>query len=248
MRLYRRLEPLFLSLGVFQRKLPSFQFGHGLVEFRLRIPGHGGNVTSSDPRNLCNLWIVFLVHRPTASAIEAFLAASRNQPLSYGPAGIARESPRGYKLDEVRVEIGMGAAAFERAKSALLDWEMFSTGFTEVFPGHAPTEDGSTVAVLVRHLGFWSLNACRVVYQIREEAAEEIRFGFAYGTLVEHGERGEEIFAVCLNRQTHKVSYWLRAASRPAAFLANLGYPIARRLQARFRKASCEAMVRAVGR
>jgi len=198
--------------------------------------------------NLCNLWIVFLIRRPAAWGIEAFLAAGLDHRLSYGPTGIARERPRGYRVDDVRVEIGAGAAAFDRAKAAIQGWEMFNTGFTEVFPAHASTEDGSTVAVLVRHLGFWSLNACRVVYQIREEDAGEISFGFAYGTLVEHGERGEEVFAVCFHRETQKVTYWLRSAWRPATLLAKLGYPFVRHLQARFRRASCEAMIRVVGR
>ncbi len=205
----------------------------------------GAMLPAPHPCNLCNLWTVFLIHRPTASAIESFLAVSRDMPLSYGPEGIARDGARGYKIDDVRVEIGTGADAFERAKAALLDWQMFNTGFTEVFPPRASTEDGSAVAVLIRHLGFWSLNASRVVYQIREDAGE-IRFGFAYGTLVEHGERGEEVFAVCLERETQRVSYWLRAASQPAAFLAILGYPFVRHLQARFRQASCQAMIRAV--
>lgn len=191
--------------------------------------------------------LLFLLARPNTQAVEDFLAASRDMPLSYGPIGIARDSARGYRIDDVRVEIGKGVEAFERAKAVLERWEMFNTGFTEIFPAHASTEDGSTVAVLVRHLGFWSLNASRVVYQIREDAAAEIRFGFAYGTLAEHGERGEEVFAVCFHRQTQHVTYWLRAASQPAALLAVLGYPIVRRLQARFRRASCEAMIRAVG-
>jgi len=248
LRSYRPLEPLLLCLCVLQRKLPAFQFGVSQLEFRLEVPWHGGNVTSSDLRNLCNLWTVFLLHRPTASAIEAFLADGRNHRLSYEPIGIAKGDPRGYQLDDVRVEVGAGAAAFERAKAALLDWEMFNTGFTEVFPARASTEDGSNVAVLIRHFGFWSLNASRVVYQIREEDSGEIRFGFAYGTLTDHGERGEEVFAACFHRETQKVSYWLRAASQPAALLARLGYPFVRHLQARFRRASCDAMVRAVGR
>lgn len=239
------MDPLLLGLDVLQRKLPAFQFGLSHFQFCLRIPRHGGNVTSSDLRNLCNLWIVFLTQRPSPEVIEAFLATSRGLGLSYQPIGIARKDPSEYRVDEVRVEIGSGVAAFERAKAALRDWEMFNTGFTEVFPAHASTEDGSTVAVLVRHLGFWSLNAARVVYQVREDG-EETRTGFAYGTLVEHGERGEEMFAVCFERKTQRLTYWLRAASQPAAFLAKLGYPFVRHLQAQFRRASSDAMIRAV--
>jgi len=41
------------------------------------------------------------------------------------------------------------------------------------------------------HFGFWSLNAARIVYLIEEDGPCE-KHGFAYGTLPEHGERGEE--------------------------------------------------------
>ena len=48
---------------------------------------------------------------------------------------------------------------------------------------------GTTVAVVVRHYGFWSLNACRIVYVLDDTApdgTEVRRVGFAYGTLPEH--------------------------------------------------------------
>jgi hypothetical protein len=40
-------------------------------------------------------------------------------------------------------------------------------GWVETFPGHAPVGAGTVVAVLIRHLGFWSLNGARVVYRLR---------------------------------------------------------------------------------
>ena len=42
---------------------------------------------------------------------------------------------------------------------------------------------------LARHLGLWTLSACRIVYVLDEPR----RFGFAYGTL-EHVVRGEQDF------------------------------------------------------
>src|SRR4051794_14301883 len=41
-----------------------------------------------------------------------------------------------------------------------------------------PAGAGTTVAVRVRHLGFWSLNACRIVYRVDDEGPI-VRFGFA---------------------------------------------------------------------
>jgi uncharacterized protein (UPF0548 family) len=46
---------------------------------------------------------------------------------------------------------------------------------------------------MMRHFGFRSLNACRIVYVVEGEAANRRRYGFAYRTLDEHGEQGEEI-------------------------------------------------------
>ena len=51
---------------------------------------------------------------------------------------------------------------------------------------------------------------------------------------------------VTLDAATGDVSYRLRAASRPRALLARAGYPIARLLQARFRRDSAAAIARAV--
>jgi uncharacterized protein (UPF0548 family) len=100
-----------------------------------------------------------------------------------------------------------------------------------------------TVVVLVRHLGFWSLNGCRVVYAIAGDDSRE--FGFAYGTLTNHAEIGEEIFKVSLRPGTGEVSYVICAVSKPRSSLARLGYPVTRSLQARFRRDSAAAMVRA---
>src|SRR6266404_4719766 len=98
---------------------------------------------------------------------------------------MAGESLRGFKVDEARSIVGKGADAFARAKRALSEWRHFELGWVELFPRAAPIEPGTVVAVLVRHLGLWSLNGCRVVYGFGEDFS---RFGFAYGTLTNHAE------------------------------------------------------------
>jgi uncharacterized protein (UPF0548 family) len=103
---------------------------------------------------------------------------------------------------------------------------------------------GTVVAVLIRHLGFWSLNGCRVVYEAGSPS-DGSRFGYAYGTLTNHAEAGEELFEILIDPATEIVSYYIRAASWPRA-LAKLGQPIVRALQARFRAHSAAAMKRVV--
>jgi uncharacterized protein (UPF0548 family) len=141
------------------------------------------------------------------------------------------------------VTIGRGAADFVRARAALDRWAHFELGWVELYSRRAPVSPGLVVAVLVKHLGFWSLNGCRVLHRIdgHEPAA---RSGFAYGTLTNHAEEGEELFEVAMDPLTEEVRYRIRAASRPRARLARLGGPIVRHLQARFRRDSARAMIR----
>jgi uncharacterized protein (UPF0548 family) len=118
-------------------------------------------------------------------------------------------------------------------------------GWVELFPAGAAIEPGTNVAVLVRHLGFWSLNGCRVVYGVGDRERES-SFGFAYGTLTNHAELGEEIFEVRLEPESEAVIYRIQAVSKPRAPLARLGYPIARYFQERFRRDSTQALRRAI--
>ena len=62
---------------------------------------------------------MFLTHRPSPQKIKNFLERSQSLPLSYERAGIAREAPRGFKIDEVSAVIGQGVETFARAKQAL---------------------------------------------------------------------------------------------------------------------------------
>lgn len=72
-------------------------------------------------------------------------------------------------------------------------------------------------------------------------------YGFAYGTLPDHPERGEERFLVEWDRADDSVWYDLMAISRPGHWIARLGYPYARYEQAKFRRLSGLAMQEAVG-
>jgi uncharacterized protein (UPF0548 family) len=110
----------------------------------------------------------------------------------------------------------------------------------------APIQVGTDVAVSVHHFGFYSLNACRIVYVVDEEDPLK-RFGFAYGTLAEHAESGEERFTVEWNRDD-TIWYDILAFSRPQQMLARLGYPLSRLLQKKFAEDSKAAMLEAVRR
>ena len=187
---------------------------------------------------------MFLIRRPSQLEIEQFIDRSRELPLSYDPIGVARENPGGFNIDEATAVLGHGAETFARARTALMQWRHFELGWVELYPRNAAVEPGTVVAVLVRHLGFWSLNGCRVVYSTGEQEVDAT-FGFAYGTLTNHAEMGEEIFEVSMT-EADEVTYRISAASKPRAVLARIGYPYTRLCQARFRRDSIAAMKRAI--
>ena len=193
---------------------------------------------------------MFTFKKPGETTINAFLETCQEMPYSYPDVGATDgkqdevRAPAGYKLDTYEIDLGSGEETYQRAKQAIREWKMFPRSMVSLFWPTAPIEKGTIVAVLARS-GFWSLNAARIIYAI-DETGEADRFGFAYGTLAEHLESGEEQFTVRWNHETNRVTYQILVFSRPAHWLVWLGYPYARREQARFRRLSGQAMQESV--
>jgi uncharacterized protein (UPF0548 family) len=122
---------------------------------------------------------------------------------------------------------------------------MFDNGWTTLHAPAGPPRTGNLVAMQVWIAGFWWLNPCRVLYEI-DEATPNKRYGFGYGTLMDHAERGEERFMV---GQDPEGTVWfdLTAFSRPRQLLARIFYPLTRRVQLQFGPDSMQAMRRFVG-
>ena len=191
---------------------------------------------------------MFLLTKPTEERIRRFLSSQQDRPFSYPDAAIAAgHSPRGYTRDHNRIKLGEGADAFRKAVEALRRWEMFNIGWLQLCWPHAPIEIGTTVGVLADLRCFWSLNACRIA-RVFDEDGDVRRYGFAYGTLPEHVERGQESFIVEWHSKDDSVWYDLSAYSRPNHLLARLGYPVTRALQKRFARDSMQAMFRSSAR
>ena len=183
------------------------------------------------------------VAHPSDQRITTFLAEQRKLNCSYPEVEHTRDnSPAGYNIDHNRVLLGRGAAVFAVGCQALRNWKMFPSSWTRVVPDTTPIEKGQVVAMLAHVYGVWWLNACRIVYTL-DETSPVRRYGFAYGTLPGHVERGEERFSVeWLTDDT--VWYDLRAFSQPRYWPVRLAKPLARGLQRRFIAESKLAMVR----
>lgn len=192
---------------------------------------------------------MILFHDPTTRDVEAFLETQSGSRFSYAEVGATRKgAPPYYKIDHNRVRLGTGEEAFKIAVAAMRQWKMFDLGWVRIaWPG-APIREGTTVAVVARTAGFWSLNAARIVYTLDESDIRMRRFGFAYGTLRDHAEMGEERFSVELHRADGSVWYDLYAFSRPRLWLAQIGYPLTRVYQRRFAQDSKAVMARTVAK
>jgi uncharacterized protein (UPF0548 family) len=186
---------------------------------------------------------MFSIRKPSDVVIETFLRRANSMDFSYREIGRTRgDLPEGYRVDHNRVILGHGIETFRKAVSALRSWKMFSLGWVCLFRPSTPVKSGSTVVVVVRHFGFWSLHANRVIYLIEEDR----RFGFAYGTLSEHAERGEERFFVEWDHREDSVYYDILAFSTPQQWPVRIAWPLARMLQRKFARDSMSAMKRAV--
>jgi uncharacterized protein (UPF0548 family) len=186
---------------------------------------------------------MFYLRAPSEAEVRHFISQQHHSAFSYPEVGAsASKVPSQYNLDRNRILLGRGDLTWRRAVEAIRGWRMFNMPWVRIYWPTTPLEIGADVAVSVSHFGFYSLNACRIVYVIDEDKPIK-RFGFAYGTLAEHAETGEERFSVEWNLAKDEVWYDILAFSRPQKKLAKLGYPLSRMLQRRFAAASMAAML-----
>jgi uncharacterized protein (UPF0548 family) len=181
--------------------------------------------------------------KPSDAQALDFIAQERELPFSYPEVGQTRgeSNVSGYNNDYNVQSLGQGDAVWEAAKEAIRQWRMFPGGWAYVTPRPLPIRSGEVVAMAACVMGIWWLNSCRIVYVIDTNE----QFGFAYGTLPGHAERGEELFMV-EKTANGQVQYVLKAFSTPRHWMARLGYPLARAYQKKFVQDSKAAMLQFV--
>jgi uncharacterized protein (UPF0548 family) len=189
---------------------------------------------------------MLFLNRPSEQQIRAITALQANKSFSYPETGATQGAlPAGYEVLHSSVQLGKGPDKFARACTALREWKMFDTPNVWLHWPTTPVAKGNIVAVLIKHFGFWSLNFSRIVYVIDEDGPRR-RFGFAYGTLREHAERGEERFMIDWDRATDVVTYEILSFSKAGNWKTQIAIPLARRLQKQFATDSLAAMAAAV--
>jgi uncharacterized protein (UPF0548 family) len=179
--------------------------------------------------------------RPSVERINSFLQEQRLLDFTYEWVGAtAANPPNGYLINRIRERIGAGSRAFDVAASALEHWKQFDLGWLEAAPRDTPIRQGAVIAILARLPAIWCLNACRIVYVIRQVVPLR-QFGFGYGTLPDHMASGEERFLVEMD-ETGNVWYDVLSFSLPRKAPAKIAQPLFRRAQRKFAEHSARAM------
>ena len=157
--------------------------------------------------------------------LDELLSRYSAAPYSYAEVGATGgDLPPGYRHIRRVTRLGTGRGDFEEACALLFGWEMHRRAGLTVAASGAATP-GRTV-VLGVGLGLVLVVPCRVVYVVHEPR----RNGFAYGTLPDHPEQGEESFVVV--RDDHDVvSLHITAFSRPGSALTRVAGPLNRAVQ-----------------
>ncbi|HMQ48020.1 MAG TPA: DUF1990 domain-containing protein [Saprospiraceae bacterium] len=175
---------------------------------------------------------------PTHSFLVSYLQNRSQAKFSYPEIGATKgDFPKGYNHDRYQFLIGSQPSDFHKAKNALVNWAQFKNGWVEIFPQQPGIQVGREVLVFFKLFGLWWKNSCRIVYLVDQPDL----FGFAYGTLSDHVEKGEEFFGVTIDKD-HQVYFVLKAFSKPNYWLAKICLPLTRKFQRRFARDAGNSM------
>ena len=122
--------------------------------------------------------------------------------------------------------LGTGEAVFNEAVNRLRTWAPQRHLGARVIPADQQPELGATILVDL-HLGPIAIAVPNRIVAVIDEPN---RWGFAYGTLPGHHERGEESFVIA-RHANDTVTATINVDAVPATFPAQLAAPIVRALQ-----------------
>ncbi len=164
------------------------------------------------------------LQKPSPEHLRARLESYQIEPLSYTPP-----LSIGFIADEHAVRLGFGDASWTAACRALDKWQMFPDWAEVARTAEQGQQPGQIVAMMVSICGLWWVNPCRILRRYDSACTH----GFVYGTLPDHAECGEELFAI-ERREDDSVWYVIRAFSHPRHWMAWAAFPLARWWQCQF--------------
>ena len=95
---------------------------------------------------------MFRLRAPDARHLSHFLAHERTSPLTYTEVGasLREQMPTGYHHVRTSTTLPGGAARWDHACDGIRAWAAHAGAGVRVAPEHAPIEEGTVVAVIVR--------------------------------------------------------------------------------------------------
>jgi uncharacterized protein (UPF0548 family) len=169
---------------------------------------------------------------PTKEQLDTLIESQRNTELTYNKYNL-----QNYDHDKNQILLGSGKEVWEAAKRAIKQWAMFPDGWAQIYYQNPIFKKGDIVVMNARVFGVWWLNTARILTVVDDDR----HFGFAYGTLPNHVETGEELFQVLMDEQGD-VYYSITAFSRPRFWAVRFTYPLSRVFQKKFVKDSLQKM------
>jgi uncharacterized protein (UPF0548 family) len=182
----------------------------------------------------------FWLRRPNEQKLESVLAAQSKFAVAYAPSGLFKRAQTlwGFKETGGSVVVGHGQSVFDNATQNIKRWRVHERAGLTVTPHGAEVRESTDVILLMKLLIGYVSVSCRVVSVTQSKD----QWGFTYGTLPHHVERGEELFLVAL-APGGAVTFTVRAMSRPGHFLTKVGAPVAQRIQRKATDKYLQAMV-----
>ncbi len=170
------------------------------------------------------------IGRPSDTVLDHMVQAAAAAELTYDFVGstLASEAWPQRTPHQDEIALGRGAAAFDAAVVGLREWVCQQGIGAKVHPADAPLEVGSNLLVVLAAGPFSIIVPDRVVAVVDEPR----RFGFAYGTLDGHQERGEESFLI-EHLDDDSVRATIRVDAVAATLVARLAAPAVRVIQRR---------------
>ncbi len=167
---------------------------------------------------------LFQFSLPTTAQLDALIDTQKDAELTYN-----KNNLQGYDNDKNQIFLGKGDDVWVAAKKAMADWAMFPDGWARIYYQNPIFTEGDIVVMCACVFGIWWLNAARILYVTDDEH----HYGFAYGTLPNHVESGEELFEITKDAEGN-IYYTLTAFSRPRFWPVKLTYPLSRFFQNKF--------------
>jgi uncharacterized protein (UPF0548 family) len=177
-----------------------------------------------------------------SAELASLLEQCRSDSLSYEGIGGSLDpakAPPGLHRHEWTTPLD-GSAAFDRGMAAINAWAVHR-GAGLLVATDGPIAVGTNVAISAPLPVGYVDATCRIVAVVDEPN----RYGFAYGTLSVHPERGEEAFLLTRG-DDGLVRFEVHAVTSPAMALARLVPPITDHLQDRAARKYLTAMRAAV--